>query len=218
MQVSVCCQCNMRKLCVFTGTNDSTKNVLPFSRLDYSLLCKASLTAIASLFGDFSIHVFTLHYSRWLTVALFSAYVKHVFWKLWLSISFRLDQICVGVLKCCTNYLLLNFIFIVVTSFALSSLQAFHFHSCVSTFTLSYVISLLNVSLCPQISSLSLLLQSSLLPSSGAVAFAFEGLVMLSLVELNSLHPKVLSSSASPWEQWDILSAEGHGSEGSEDK
>lgn len=48
---------------------------------------------------------------------------------------------------------------------------------------------------------LSLLLQSSLLPSSGAVAFAFEELVMLSLVELNSLHPKVLSSTASPWEQ-----------------
>lgn len=65
---------------------------------------------------------------------------------------------------------------------------------------------------------LSLLLQSSLLPSSGTIVFVFEDLVRLSAVDLNSLHPEVLSSSASPWEQWDILSAEGRGSEGSEHK
>lgn len=89
-QASVCCQCNMSKLCMFTGTDDSTKNFLPFSRLGCCISCTASSPTIASLFGDFSILVYTLQYSRWLTVALFSAYVGHMFWKLWLSISLRL--------------------------------------------------------------------------------------------------------------------------------
>lgn len=66
------------------------KNFLLFSRLDCCISCTASSTAIASLFGDFSIRVYTLQYSRWLTVALFSAYVRHMFWKLWLSISLGL--------------------------------------------------------------------------------------------------------------------------------
>lgn len=36
MQASLCCQCNMSKLCMFTGTDDSTKKI---SRLDGHLSC-----------------------------------------------------------------------------------------------------------------------------------------------------------------------------------
>lgn len=57
--------------------------------------------ASAALSGDFSILAYPLHYSRWLTVAHFSACVWHMFWKLWLSVSLRL--VCVGVIKVLLN-------------------------------------------------------------------------------------------------------------------
>lgn len=151
------------------------KKFLPFSRLDGHLSHNCCFT-----WGFLNTQ--PLHCRRWLTVAHFSACVWHMFWKLWLSVSLRLDRICVGVLKCCTHCLFLNFVFIVVTSDALTSLKAFHFHLCVSTFTPTGVI--VNVSYlsawdkqlvgAQAPSQLSPLLQSSLLPSSGSEVCLWE--------------------------------------------
>lgn len=65
------------------------------------------------------------------------------------------------------------------------------------------------------------LLQSSLLPSSGALVLTFKERTEPSVVDVNPLHPSAhtaRSSVASPWKQQDILSAVGHGRDGSEHK
>lgn len=60
--VCVCvCRCNVRQPCVFTGSDDSTKNFLTFCRLDGCVVCTASSTTVAPLLGDFSILAYTLH-------------------------------------------------------------------------------------------------------------------------------------------------------------
>lgn len=138
--VSVCCQCNVRKLCVFTGSENPTTNFLPFSRQHGSVLCTASSTAVAHMFGDFSILAYTLH-SACDSPGLF---------------SLCMSDTCFGNYGCLFLFILTNslwaygsiaqtcfpsFIFIVVKFAALSALQAFHFHSCMSTFTPSSVIS-----------------------------------------------------------------------------
>lgn len=51
--------CNASKLCVFTGSDDSNKNFLTFSRLDSCRICTASSPAVAPPAGDFSILAYT---------------------------------------------------------------------------------------------------------------------------------------------------------------